>query len=715
MTYTTRIDNTPPTVTAGSIDSCYQTLAAAETAAIAATTATDNCPGVVTKTASTVGDCSATITVTGTDTCGNAASVTYTTRIDNTPPTVTAGSIDSCYQTLAAAETAALAATTATDNCPGTVTKTASTVGDCSATITVTGTDTCGNASSVTYTTRIDNTPPIVTAGSIDSCYQTLAAAEAAAIAATTATDNCPGTVTKTASTVGDCSATITVTGTDTCGNAASVTYTTRIDNTPPTVTAGSIGSCYQTLAAAEAAAIAATTATDNCPGVVTKTASTVGDCSATITVTGTDTCGNAASVTYTTRIDNSPPTVTASSIADCYPTQLAAEAAAIAATTAIDNCGGLVTKTAVTVGTCTATITLTATDSCGNSASANYCTRIDNTPPTITSCPANISVPGNILGSCSANVNPGSAVATDNCTGVVGIVGVRSDANALNAPYPPGTTTITWIATDGCGNASACTQTVTVTNPAPVVSISSPPSGALYPVGTAVSFAGTFTDNPGGTHTALWTFDALTKTGTVNELTGAVTASYIFTSPGVYAVTLTVSDGCGGSATATTVGGLTAMVVIYDPNAGFVTGGGWINSLAGSYPENPLLTGRANFGFVSKYKNGQSIPTGETEFQFQVANFNFHSTVYEWLVVSSFKAQYRGSGTINGGGNYGFLLTVTDGQVNGGGGVDKFRIKIWDKNNGNGVVYDNRMGVSEDIDAADPQAIAGGNIVIHK
>ena len=55
-------------------------------------------------------------------------------------------------------------------------------------------------------------------------------------------------------------------------------------------------------------------------------------------------------------------------------------------------------------------------------------------------------------------------------------------------------------------------------------------------------------------------------------------------------------------------------------------------------------------------------MPTGETEFQFQAGNFNFHSAVYRWLVIAGAKAQYKGTGTINGSGNYGFLLTATDG-----------------------------------------------------
>ena len=57
-------------------------------------------------------------------------------------------------------------------------------------------------------------------------------------------------------------------------------------------------------MAEAEAAALAATTATDNC-SAVTKTASTTGDCPATITVTGTDGCGNQQNVTYSTCISS--------------------------------------------------------------------------------------------------------------------------------------------------------------------------------------------------------------------------------------------------------------------------------------------------------------------------------------------------------------------------------------------------------------------------
>ena len=131
-----------------------------------------------------------------------------------------------------------------------------------------------------------------------------------------------------------------------------------------------------------------------------------------------------------------------------------------------------------------------------------------------------------------------------------------------------------------------------------------------------------------------------------------------------------------------------------------------------GAYTADPTLTGKANFGFNSKYKKGASIPTGNTEFQFKMADFKFKSTSYEWLVVSGAKARFRGVGSVNGIGDYGFELTAWDGQANGGDGIDRFRIKIWNNNQGNGVVYDNLLGAA---DEDDPTAIGGGSIVIHK
>jgi hypothetical protein len=152
--------------------------------------------------------------------------------------------------------------------------------------------------------------------------------------------------------------------------------------------------------------------------------------------------------------------------------------------------------------------------------------------------------------------------------------------------------------------------------------------------------------------------------------------------------------------------------LVVYDPVGGFVTGGGWIESPPGAYTLQPSLAGVANFGFVSKYQKGANIPTGVTNFRFRLAGLDFHSDNYQWLVMAGARAQFKGLGTINGGGIYGFLLTAIDGQIAGGGGVDKFRIKIWEEASGV-IVYDNKLG-SDDF-GNDATELGGGNIVIQK
>src|SRR6187431_2061149 len=132
---------------------------------------------------------------------------------------------------------------------------------------------------------------------------------------------------------------------------------------------------------------------------------------------------------------------------------------------------------------------------------------------------------------------------------------------------------------------------------------------------------------------------DGSTSAGTVVEANGIGTVgpqAHTYTAPGVYTVRVTISDGHGG-----TDSEVFEYVVVYDPAGGFVTGGGWIDSPAGAYAADPALAGKANFGFVSKYQKGATVPTGNTEFQFQEGNLNFKSTNFQWLVIQgSSKAQ---------------------------------------------------------------------------
>jgi hypothetical protein len=276
--------------------------------------------------------------------------------------------------------------------------------------------------------------------------------------------------------------------------------------------------------------------------------------------------------------------------------------------------------------------------------------------------------------------------------------------------PYPIVVTVTDKDAGAGGGNTS-----ITVNNVPPVVTTLTGPTGPLALGSATANMTANFTDvGVEDTHSCsvFWDDGSPNTPGSEIESGGSgfCSAAHTFGATGVYSVTVTVTDDDTGAVISDAL-----LIVVYDPNGGFVTGGGWINSPLGAYVASPSLTGKANFGFVSKYQKGTNVPTGETEFQFHMASLNFHSDAYQWLVISGPKAQYKGTGTINGAGTYGFLLTATDGQVSGGGGVDKFRIKIWDINNSGTIVYDNVMGASNDIDYANPQTISSGSIVIHK
>jgi VCBS repeat-containing protein len=262
--------------------------------------------------------------------------------------------------------------------------------------------------------------------------------------------------------------------------------------------------------------------------------------------------------------------------------------------------------------------------------------------------------------------------------------------------------------ASDVAGAIVTDTTNVTVKNGAPVITSVAGPTGPL-PVNSTATVTVNFSDvGTLDTHTVRIAWDDGTPDTALASGGFSRSGSHWFAAAGVYAIAITVTDDDTGEGHTTF-----DYIVVYDPNGSFVTGGGWIESPAGAYAADLTLSGKANFGFVSKYQKGATIPTGETEFQLHFAMFNFKSTSYQWLVVSGAKAQYKGFGQINGAGSYGFLLTVTDGNLTGGGGVDKFRIKIWEKTTGQ-AIYDNSVGASEDIDNANPQAIGSGSIVIH-
>ena len=144
--------------------------------------------------------------------------------------------------------------------------------------------------------------------------------------------------------------------------------------------------------------------------------------------------------------------------------------------------------------------------------------------------------------------------------------------------------------------------------------------------------------------------------------------------------------------------------------NGAWISGGGWFDSPPGAVVQMPASSGKASFGFVSRYQDGATLPSGNTHFQLNAAGLNFQSTSYESLVISGNKAEYTGIGTINGSGSYQFLLTAIDGDQAGGDGQDKIRLRIW--SDSTGLIYDSQLNAPSNADPI--TVLGGGNIVIH-
>ncbi|MCX6653540.1 MAG: hypothetical protein NTY03_00305 [Candidatus Bathyarchaeota archaeon] len=181
------------------------------------------------------------------------------------------------------------------------------------------------------------------------------------------------------------------------------------------------------------------------------------------------------------------------------------------------------------------------------------------------------------------------------------------------------------------------------------------------------------------------------------------VSGTHTYLSAGIHTATISLIYNEIIAATSST-----EYIVIYNPSKGSVTGAGYYNSPAGAYTSDLKLTGKAAFLILAKYNKGASKPSGETDIVLGARKLLFHSSSYSWLVVFGNKATYRGAGTLNLKPGYEFLLTVTDGGVKG---IDKIRIKIWEKATSY-VIYDTQRGVP---DTADPSIKAYGSVVVLK
>ncbi len=496
-------------------------------------TSSGTCPIVVTR------------TYTITDACNNFETVTQTININDTSKPVITGSLSStsvqgcsvadvtpAVTTVADLEALGLSISDCTPDENLVVTSSDTSSGTCPIVVTrtYTITDACNNFENVTQTLNInDTTPPSLTgtipAGATNQnlCFSAIPVGPTIADIATQYTDNCGSTITviKSGTPSGnDCawSVTYTYTVADECGNTINspilITYSGG-DITAPVLTVPAT----VTVECDEIPAVGVPTATDNCDATVTITydgeTRTNGICEDTYTLTrtwtATDNCGNATSLSQTISVqDTTAPvlTVPATVTVECD------EIPAVGVPTATDNCDATVTivydgetrTNGICEDTYTLTRTWTATDNCGNATSLSQTINVQDTTAPIITCPANIITTAD-LGQPNASVTIGLPIVSDNCDTNVTFTNSFNGTQNASGTYNLGTTTVTYTATDNCGNTIQCSFTVTVNDneapeincpPATTVSCITLVPDAFQNYNEFVAAGGTATDNNG-------------------------------------------------------------------------------------------------------------------------------------------------------------------------------------------------------------------------
>src|SRR6266498_3537232 len=440
-------------------------------------TASDDC-GSATLThedVTTPGSCANNYSVkrtwTATDSCGNTATASQTITVqDTTKPTISGVAGPA---TIECPASPVFTEPTASDLC-GTATLThedVTTPGSCpnnySVKRTLTATDLCGNTATASQTITVQDTtkPTISGVGgpATIECSAPLVFTEP------TASDLC-GSATLThedVTTPGSCpnnySVKRTWTATDLCGNTATASQTITVqDTTKPTISG--VGG-PATIECSAPLVFSEPTASDAC-GTATLThddVTTPGSCpnnySVKRTWTATDLCGNTATASQTITLqDTTKPTISGvggPATIECPSTPVFTEP------TASDDCGTatLTHDDVTTPGSCpnnySVKRTWTATDLCGNTATASQTITLqDTTNPTI----SGVSGPATI--ECSAPLVFSEPTASDAC----GTATLTHDDVTTPGSCPNNySVKRTWTATDLCGNTATASQTITL------------------------------------------------------------------------------------------------------------------------------------------------------------------------------------------------------------------------------------------------------------
>jgi hypothetical protein len=317
---------------------------------------------------------------------------------------------------------------------------------------------------------------------------------------------------------------------------------------------------------------------------------------------------------------------------------------------------------------------------------------------PTISALPSiTKTIENKSCGSGGVTVDLGTPTVGDNCS-------IKKVSNNAPKTFPYGVTIVTWTATDMSGNSSTASQRVEIikgsTNKIPV--INSITSNSPVYIKKAAKLTAVFTDD--NLKTAIWSWgDGATSAGTIsgNQITG----SHYYSEAGMYDVTLTITDTYGKSASK-----IYSYVIVFDPDNGDVTGGGWMNTQRGDYRLKSTCE-KGNFGFCAQYDKNLNLK-GNLTFHINGVNFHVSSTSLDWLLVDNDHALIKGKAKVNCNSGYEFLVSAVDIDMkkNCNHSVDLLRIIVW--NSKGDVIFDNQD--DDSMFSRPTDGISQGSIVIH-
>ena len=350
-------------------------------------------------------------------------------------------------------------------------------LGETTTTVTLTVTDSNGNQNTCDFDViTVDTTDPAITCpADITTSNDTGDCSAVVTYTAPVGTDDCTGaSTTQTAGLpsgsafpVGTTTNTFEVT--DAAGNSTTCSFTVTVNDTEdPAITCPADISVTGTSSAGAVVTYTTPVGTDNCTGATTTqtaglpSGSTFPLGTTTNTFEVEDASGNTTSCSFTVEVTGVPPSIVCP--ADIVVDNDSGNCDAIVTFAATETTGvpaSVITYsqdpgTAFPVGV--TTVTATATNAVGTDQCTFTITVNDTEAPAIT-CPADITV-SNDTGDCSAVVTYTTPVGTDNCTGATT---TQTAGLPSGSAFPVGTTTNTFVVTDGAGLTATCSFDVTV------------------------------------------------------------------------------------------------------------------------------------------------------------------------------------------------------------------------------------------------------------